>query len=113
MNYFIMIIGKIVMNKKGQALVEFIIILPVFLMLLLAVFDYVKIIQTKMSLESTMEELTLDQDMDLDNDVVLKAESVDGIKTYTLSKKVDITSPVLSAIISNTYDVKVTRSIHE
>ena len=37
-----------VMSKKGQALVEFIIILPVFLMLLLAVFDYVKIIQTKM-----------------------------------------------------------------
>ncbi len=101
------------MNKKGQALVEFIIILPVFLMLILAVFDYVKIMQTKMSLESAIEEITLDQNTQLDSDLVLKTESVDGIKTYTLSKKVDITSPVLSAIISDTYNVKVTRSIHE
>jgi uncharacterized protein (UPF0333 family) len=108
-----MIIGKMVMNKKGQALVEFIIILPVFLMLILAVFDYVKIMQTKMSLESAIEEITLDQNTQLDSDLVLKTESVDGIKTYTLSKKVDITSPVLSAIISDTYNVKVTRSIHE
>ena len=101
------------MNKKGQALVEFIIILPVFLMLLLAVFDYVKIIQTKIDLESTMEDYTLTENYELSNDIVLKEESSEGIKTYTLSKSVDITSPVLIPIISKTYDVKVTRSMHE
>ena len=101
------------MNKKGQALVEFIIILPVFLMLVLAVFDYAKIMQAKMDLESSIEEITLNEDYQLNNDIILKTESSEGIKTYTLSKKIDISSPILSAIISSSYDVKVTRSIHE
>ena len=35
------------MNNKGQALVEFIIILPIFIMIILVVFDYARIIQTK------------------------------------------------------------------
>ena len=101
------------MNKKGQALVEFIIILPVFLMLLLAVFDYVKIIQTKMDLESVIEDYSLSEDYKLSDEITLKEENNEGIKTYTLSKSVEITSPVLIPIISKSYDVKVTRSIYE
>ena len=101
------------MNKKGQALVEFIIILPVFLMLLLAVFDYVKIIQTKMDLESVIEDYSLNEEYELSKDIVLKEETSEGVKTYTLSKSVEITSPVLIPIISKSYDVKVTRSMYE
>ena len=101
------------MNKKGQALVEFIIILPVFLMLILAVFDYVKIIQTKMDLESTMEDYTLIENYELAKDIKLNEQTSEGVKTYTLTKRVDIMSPVLIPIISKTYDVKVTRSIYE
>ena len=101
------------MNKKGQALVEFIIILPVFLMLLLAVFDYAKIIQTKMDLESVIEDYSLNEDYELSKDITLKEETSEGIKTYTLSKFVEISSPVLIPIISKSYDVKVTRSIYE
>lgn len=101
------------MNKKGQALIEFIIILPVFLMLLLAVFDYVKIIQTRMNLESEMENYTLVEDYSLDDDITIEETVDDGVKTYTLSKKVDIMSPILSPIISTSYNVKVSRSIYE
>ena len=101
------------MDKKGQALVEFIIILPIFLMLLLAVFDYVRIIQTKMDLEAKMEEVTLSEDITLENDIVLNETKEGNIKTYTLTKNVDVSSPILSAIISNNYEVKVSRSIYD
>ena len=40
------------MNKKGQALIEFIIILPIFIMIMLAVFDYVRIYSEKSNLEN-------------------------------------------------------------
>lgn len=37
------------MNKKGQALIEFIIILPIFIMMMLAVFDCVRIYSEKVN----------------------------------------------------------------
>ena len=100
-------------NKKGQALVEFIIILPIIILLMLAVFDYIKIIQTKMKLESTIEEVILDDTIELDKDVNLTKTTEDNYINYTLAKNVDIASPVLSAILKNEYEVKVSRSIYD
>ena len=40
------------MNKKGQALVEFVIILPIFLMLLFIVIDFGKILFSRIELEN-------------------------------------------------------------
>ena len=48
------------MNKKGQALIEFIIILPIFIMMMLAVFDCVRIYSEKSKLESIIEDVILD-----------------------------------------------------
>ena len=100
------------LNKKGQALVEFIIILPIIIILMLAVFDFVKIMQTKMNLESTIEEVILDDTINLDKDINLTKKDEDNYTTYTVTKNVDITSPILSAILKNKYEVKVTRSIY-
>lgn len=100
------------MNKKGQALVEFILVLPIFLMLLLAVFDYVRIMETKMSLEAKIEDVTLSS-FSLEDDITLRENIDDGVKTYYLSKNVDISSPILSAIISDKYKVEVSRSIYD
>ena len=48
------------MNKKGQALIEFIIILPIFIMMMLAVFDCVRIYSEKSKLEGIIEDVILD-----------------------------------------------------
>ena len=45
------------MNNKGQALVEFIIIIPVLILIILAIFDYSQIIKTRSDLEDMMEEV--------------------------------------------------------
>lgn len=101
------------MNKKGQALVEFVLILPIFIMLMLAVFDYVKIMQTRMSLEDTIENIVLSESSKLDDDIKLDIKTEEGVKTYSLSKKVDLVSPVVSAVLDKDYSVVVTRSVYE
>jgi len=42
----------IMKNNKGQALVEFIIILPIFLLLIISIIDFGNIISKKYSLEN-------------------------------------------------------------
>ena len=100
------------MNKKGQALIEFIIILPIFIMLMLAVFDYVRIYSEKSNLESVIEDVILSNELNDDNITVLKETEKDKTK-YTLNKSIDIYSPVISVIIGNKYVVSVSRVIYE
>ena len=68
------------MNKKGQALIEFIIILPIFIMLMLAVFDYVRIYSEKSNLESVIEDVILSNELNDDNITVLKETEKDKTK---------------------------------
>ena len=100
------------MNKKGQALIEFIIILPIFIMLMLAVFDYVRIYSEKSNLESVIEDVILSNELNDDNITVLKETDEDKTK-YTLNKSIDIYSPIISVIIGNKYVVSVSRVIYE
>ena len=55
-------IGKIGgnMNRKGQALIEFVLILPMLLLVTLGVFDYVNI-------QNTIDNSTFDYRADIDN----------------------------------------------
>lgn len=100
------------MNKKGQALIEFIIILPIFIMLMLAVFDYVRIYSEKSNLESVIEDVILSNELNDDNITILKETDEDKTK-YTLNKSIDIYSPIISVIIGNKYVVSVSRVIYE
>lgn len=100
------------MNKKGQALIEFIIILPIFIMLMLAVFDYVRIYSEKSNLESVIEDVILSNELNDDNITVLKETDEEKTK-YILNKSIDIYSPVISVIIGNKYVVSVSRVIYE
>ena len=100
------------MNKKGQALVEFLLILPIFITIILALFDYVKINQTKMNLENNLEDIILYEKPVLDGAILTK--DVDGnTVSYILRQKVDLISPVLQVILSNDYEVEVRRDVYE
>lgn len=100
------------MNRKGQALIEFIIILPIFIMLMLAVFDYVRIYSDKSNLESIIEDVVLSNELN-DNNITLLKETDEDKTKYTLNKSIDIYSPVISVIIGNKYVVSVSRVIYE
>jgi len=110
------------MKKKGQALVEFVIILPIFIFMLLAIIDIGKIIFFQNNLESQMGSVVelyknkktfeeIEDELSLnDEDIILevKNENNDTI-TFTLKKEVAIVTPGLSLIFNNPYTIQVHR----
>ena len=106
--------------KKGQALVEFIIILPILLFMLLGVIDLGRIFYLRINLEEQIGEvIELDQEGKsleeikkvLDKDVEIEKKSDQEYINYTLEVKVDIITPGLNLIFDNPYNLKVSRSI--
>ena len=106
------------MNKHGQALVEFVIILPILLLLIFSFIDLGRIIVCKNHLEGVMNEvasldsseaidyLKNDQDYDITYEV-----KIDNYKNITLITKLDLITPGLKNILKNPYTVKVERSV--
>lgn len=101
------------MNKKGQALVEFIIVIPVLLLVILAVFDVINIYQKKIELESTIEDVILDDSYLLPSGIDKEENTTSGKKTITLSSSISITSPFLKPVLEDPYKVVVSRTINE
>lgn len=111
-------------QKKGQALVEFIIILPVFIFMLLSIIDVGKIIFLKNELESEMSEVvdlyrnkkTFDEMYEKvtknDSDVLLEISNQDNESvTFYLKRKVVIVTPGLNVLFGDPYFVEVKRVI--
>ena len=103
-------------NKKGQALIEFILILPVLLLILFMVIDFGKIILCKNHLENTLSNVvTLKEN----NGDINRYLSQDEYKiTYKiednkiiLETKLDLITPGLKNILKNPYKVIVERRI--
>lgn len=69
------------MNNKGQALIEFVLILPIFVFILFAVIDFGVIFNTKSNLEN--------DSMDIIN-LYKNGTSIDEIKDMYIDRKIDI-----------------------
>ena len=103
------------LNKKGQALIEFIMILPVFLMLVIGMIDFGKIIYEKYTLQNKLDlvvNLYTTNKIDNmnsyinDNQLKLKIEKNSNYITLTITKEVNIATPVLNKILNNPYIVE-------
>ena len=97
------------MNRKGQALVEFVLILPVFILLVFAFIDIGKIILCQNKLESTMNDVVLlvrnnSSDYDISFDIINGEYTKIVLKT-----KIDLTTPGLNKIFNE--NIKIERSI--
>ena len=115
---------KIVNKRKGQALVEFVIILPIFLLLILGVIDLGKIIYMQNTMENALDDaITLYRaDKTYDeiitelhrNDKKLSMEITNENNNYVnvkLTKSVEIITPGLNLIIKNPHTILVNRVI--
>ena len=108
------------MNNKGQALVEFVLILPVFILILFVIIDFGMIINTKNSLENRSVDVVGFVKNDKTNEEISKLyEDIKVDITYNndyiniiLSKDVDVITPGLNRILSDPYTVKVERVIY-
>ena len=105
-------------NKKGQALVEFVIILPILILLIFAFFFFGRIILCQSKLENIMNTVVLLEDNQID-DYLKKIDEykidyqleINEYKKYTLHTKLELVTPGLKKILHNPYDVKVERRV--
>ena len=109
------------LNKKGQALIEFVIILPIFLLLVMGVLDFGNILYQKYKLENSVDYITdlykNKEEEDLaayldNNDIEMHTKLGDNYAIIEISKTYVIT-PGLNIIIGDTYRVSTTKSIYE
>lgn len=111
-------------NKNGQALVEFVIILPIFLLLLFTAIDFGKIIYTKIALENITNDVV---DMykrgkgkntittyikKNDKNATIKIKNKNNYTTFYIYSKVVITTPGLNVALNNPYEIGVKRVIY-
>ena len=110
------------MNKKGQALVEFVLILPVLLLIIMAMIDIGNIFLTKYTLNNDLDTVTnLYQNSDLKNlgtylaneNLTLDDKTQNGMTTLTIKKHIEINAPILSSILGENYEVTSSKVIYE
>ncbi len=105
-------------NNRGQALIEFVLILPVLLLLIFALIDFGRIIVCKSHLEGVMNEVASLSDEEIgsyirnDKDYkITYAVNINEYRNITLTTKLDLITPGLKNVLHNPYTVKVERSI--
>ena len=105
------------MNRKGQALVEFVLILPIFIMILFSIVDFGMIFNKKNELENISIDI-----MNLYNNKIeeiqkeypkvdIKLTNEEKYTIVEISTKVNIITPGLNRVLGNPYIVKVERKI--
>ena len=107
------------MNRKGQALVEFIIILPVLLLIIISMIDIGNIFDKKYDLENdiqTVENLYTNSPDKLSSyltkqNISFKAETSDDMTTLIISKEVKINTPVLEKVLGKNYKIESKKTI--
>lgn len=111
------------MNKKGQALVEFIIILPIIIFILLAIIDYGTISHTKNKLENITTDISsmiknneTDEEIinfvnDNDNSLNVDIKREDKYINLKLYKKYNYITPGLNKIFK-TDRIELERKIY-
>ena len=107
------------MNRKGQALVEFVLILPVFILILFAVIDFGLILSKKNELENISVDVVSmvknNKDINEINSMypgvdIEKSEESDYTKIL-ISSNVNVMTPGLNLILGNPYKIEVERNI--
>lgn len=107
------------MNNKGQALVEFVLILPVFLFIVMIVYDFGMIFNSRNQLLSNSNDIVImiknGEDID---DVRSKYSDIKIDKTYdgkytkiVIEDTVKLNTPGLKNIMGNPYVINVERYI--
>lgn len=105
-------------NSRGQALIEFVLVLPVLLLLIFALIDFGRIIVCKSHLEGVMNEVSSLSDNEIttylnkDKDYkITYTVNVSEYRKITLTTKLDLITPGLKNVLSNPYVVKVERNV--
>lgn len=108
------------MNKRGQALVEFILVLPVLLLIIISMVDIGNIFLKKFDLNNDLETVTslytngdiseLNNYLHTEN-ITLETSDKDDMLTITLNQKVEVSTPIIKAVLGDNYEIKASQTI--
>ena len=108
-------------NNKGQALIEFILILPILLILTIGIFDLFNIQNKKYELANDLDyisELYINNKENEIEEYLNKKEILltkvqnENFLELTLTKKVTLITPGLNKILENPFTITVKRSVY-
>lgn len=99
------------MNRKGQALVEFVLILPVLTFMLLVMIDIGKMMIMKNHLESLLGEIEIDTTSvsDMEYDIKVSRSDLGSSVLIELESCIDVTTPGFNKIVGDPACVKTSK----
>lgn len=108
-----------VRDRKGQALVEFVIILPILLLVVISMIDFGNLLYQKYQLEQDLEYIS---DLYIANDMnALEQEKQklhvttieDGsFVTLQVQKEANLASPILRRVLGDHYQIETSRKLY-
>ena len=107
------------MNNKGQALIEFVLILPIFILILFSVIDFGIIFNKKSNLENDSVDIinlfkngkSLDEIVDIYKDNNIDVSNDGEYYKFTISTSINLITPGLNRILGDPYVIDVERVV--
>ena len=107
------------MNRKGQALVEFILVFPLLLLVLFAIIDFGLIINKKNELENKSVDIvtllkngkSIEEINNIYSDISIKKEDNSDYIKIIISEDVNVMTPGLNLVLGNPYRIEIERNI--
>lgn len=110
--------GKV--KQKGQALVEFILIIPVLLLIIMGMVDFGNVIYQKYKLENNLDDIVSyyrkNQNETIrkyteENNIIMSTQTNQNELTIQLQKQVPVNTPILNRILGNPHQIETERTI--
>ena len=110
------------MNKKGQALIEFILIMPVFMIIVMSLIDIGNIYMKKYELNNDLqivEQMYQNNNIQkvalytANKNVTIEEEINDDLITIKLKKRLKINAPILTNILGNDYIIETEKTFYK
>ena len=110
-------------NNKGQALVEFVILIPVLMLLILSIFDLGNVILKKYKLENELDtiinyynnndEQLMNSYASMNEINIKKERKNNDMINIKVSYDVKINTPLLNKIMGENYQIETSRIVYE
>ena len=107
------------MNRKGQALVEFVLILPIFIFILFSIVEFGMILNKKSQLENVSVDIisrfknndSIEDIKKSYDDLLINFDSNDVDIVITITAEVDIMTPGLNLVLGDPHKITIERII--
>lgn len=109
-------------NSNGQALVEFVIVVPILIFIIMTIIDFGNITIKKMQLENNLDtvvslyqndDFSTIQTLTVNEDFNFSYNKNQNMSTIVLRKNIKVLTPFLNLVLGDNYALETSRVIYE